>query len=76
MKVFSRIRAYVYDSKQHCLFDSLVVIEYLAHYELSPTFVMAIQTDPFGAHAWVQEGDCVFNDRVVRTQYFSPIVVI
>ena len=34
MKVFSRIRAYVYDSKQHCLFDSLVVIEYLAHYEL------------------------------------------
>ncbi len=76
MRTFRAIRLYVYDARLRCVFDSLVVTEYLAHFGLHPTFVIGVQTDPFGAHCWVQAGNYIFNDKALRTRYFSPILVI
>jgi hypothetical protein len=59
-----------------CLFDSLALIEVLAHHGLFPYWVFGVYPEPFEAHCWVQEGSVVLNDRVAHVSPFTPILVV
>jgi hypothetical protein len=59
-----------------CLFDSLALIEFLAHYGLLPTWVFGVTSDPFLAHCWVQDGDTVMNDTVEHVGPFVPLMTV
>lgn len=72
--VFLRLRPWFYSCRDQCLFDSLVLTTFLAHYRLFPTWVIGVKTDPFAAHSWVQLEGYVLNDRPGRIQSFAPIV--
>ncbi|WP_195908605.1 lasso peptide biosynthesis B2 protein [Novosphingobium sp. Gsoil 351] len=37
--------------------------------------VIGVKLDPFGAHAWVQRGNVVLNDRLDAVVPFTPILV-
>ena len=76
VKAFMRLRRGLYDVKQNCLFDSLCAFEFLATLGIYPNFVIGIQTNPFTAHAWVQDGEYVLNDYALRVRYYSPILVV
>ena len=76
MKAFMRVRRGLYDVKQNCLLDSLCTVEFLASLGVYPNFVIGIQTNPFAAHAWAQDGEYVLNDYALRVSYYSPILVI
>lgn len=76
MKAFMRLRRGLYDVQNNCLLDSLCAVEFLAPFGFHPNFVIGIQTNPFAAHAWVQDGEYVLNDYALRARYYSPILVI
>jgi hypothetical protein len=73
---FERIRPFVFSARDKCLFDSLVLIEYLARYGIYPMWVFGVHVAPFGAHCWVQQESVVFNDSAEHASEFTPILVV
>jgi hypothetical protein len=73
--VFDSLR-WFYPRPYLCLFDSLALIHFLAHFGLYPDWVFGVTADPFEAHCWVQAGGIVLNDTVERTSGFTPIMVV
>ena len=72
--VFHRLRPY-YVRAYLCRFDSLALIEFLAHFGHYPQWVFGVATEPFGAHCWVQARNCVLNDSIERVRQYTPIMV-
>jgi hypothetical protein len=74
--IFRRIRTFVYTAHEECLFDALVLAMFLFHCRHIPTFVIGVKTKPFLAHAWVQIGEWVIDERVEKVQMLKPILVV
>lgn len=72
---FSRYR-FLYPKDYLCLFDSLALLLYLAHYNLHPTWVFGVREAPFFAHCWVQAGSIVLNDYRDKVTCYTPIMAI
>ncbi|MGH8195877.1 MAG: lasso peptide biosynthesis B2 protein [Woeseiaceae bacterium] len=73
VRIFHRLRPF-YGRKYLCLYDSLALLQFLAAYRLFPQWVFGVKAEPFGAHCWVQEGDCVLNDAVEFVREYTPIM--
>lgn len=71
---FLWLRPLYYTARDACLFDSLVLLDLLAQYEIFPTWVLGIKLAPFGAHCWVQDRDVVWNDAPERVGSYTPIL--
>jgi hypothetical protein len=76
VEAFTRFRVFAFTSKDECLFDSLALLEFLSRYGIYPDWVFGVQTRPFAAHCWVQQGDIVFNDTVEHVSGYTPIMVV
>lgn len=74
--LFERMRPFAFSAHNACLFESLVLIEFLAHYRLYPSWVFGVQTTPFAAHCWLQYSHVAFNDSAEHTNEFTPIMVV
>jgi hypothetical protein len=72
---FRRHRGLFYTPKNHCLFDSIVLAEFLARFGWTPDWVLGVQPRPFGAHSWVQHEGFVLNDTLERVENYYPILV-
>jgi hypothetical protein len=59
-----------------CLYDSLALLEFLARFELYPTWVFGIKLEPWAAHCWVQQGQFVFNEGVEEAAAYTPIMAV
>jgi hypothetical protein len=70
------LRSLVYTAHDACLFDSLVLVEFLAIYKVSATWIFGVYPAPFGPHCWVQAGAIVLNDTVGHVLHYSPILAI
>ncbi len=75
-QVFMHLRPLLFGAYDACLFDSLALVEFLSHYGLYPSWVFGVQTSPFAAHCWVQDGAVVFNDAPERVRRFTPILTV
>lgn len=73
---FLQLRPLVFATKDECLFDSLVLVEFLALHDLFPVWLFGVATNPFKAHSWVQAGDRVLNDLPERVCRFTPILAV
>lgn len=73
---FRRWRPLAYASRGACLFDSLVLLEFLAHFRVYPTWVLGVRSRPFMAHSWVQHEHCVLNGTVEYVEQFTPILIV
>lgn len=73
---YQRIRPIFLTAQGKCVLDSLVLIEFLARYEVFPSWVFGVQTQPFWAHSWVQYGELVLNDTVENVRAFRPIMAV
>jgi hypothetical protein len=73
---FLYLRPLLFGARNQCLFDSLALVEFLARYELFPAWVFGVQTGPFLAHSWVQEGAVIFNDTPDYVRRFTPILAV
>jgi hypothetical protein len=73
--VFNRLRS-LFPADYLCLFDSLALVDFLARYDVFPTWVFAVQFEPWAAHCWVQEGDALFNESPEEAAEYVPIMAI
>jgi Transglutaminase-like superfamily len=73
--VFNTLRLF-YPREYLCMFDSLALIEFLAHYDLFPNWIFGVMTDPFCAHCWVQAQNVVLNDTLDRVSEYTPIMAV
>ena len=71
---FRQLRIWFYTAHDQCLFDSLVLSVFLTLLKVNCTFVIAVVSKPFLAHAWVQVGDMVLNDTAEHAQEFHPLL--
>ncbi len=76
VETFKTLRPVLYTAKNRCLFDSLVLAEFLASYEICPDVVIAVKGRPFAAHCWVQIGDVVLNDCVENVAGYQSLLII
>jgi transglutaminase superfamily protein len=73
---FIRLRPLVFGAQDRCLYDSLSLARFLSYYRQFPSCVIGVQTGPFGAHCWVQEGNVVLNDEPEYVRRFTPIFAV
>lgn len=58
---FREIRPFFFLPKDNCLLHALTLVRFLAYHGEFPVLVFGIKTDPWGAHAWVQN-ECYLLD--------------
>jgi hypothetical protein len=75
VSIFGQLRPF-WNRKYVCLFDSLALLNFLAKYDLFPTWVFGVQSEPFAAHCWVQQNEVLLNDTVDRVSLYTPILAI
>ena len=73
---FIRLRPLLFGAQDACLYDSLALVRYLSYYRIFPSCVIGVQTGPFAAHCWVQEGAVVFNDAPEYVRRYAPILAV
>jgi hypothetical protein len=76
ISVFVCLRPFVFTSRDQCLLESLVLIEFLSRKGIHPSWVFAVRSNPFSAHCWLQLGSVVLNDTIEHIQSFTPIMVV
>jgi len=59
-----------------CLPRSLAVAHRLMAIGARPELVLAVKLGPFKAHAWVQCGEALVNERVEVARRFTPILIL
>lgn len=74
--VFAYLRPLLFASPHACLLNALALLEFLAPHGWSPSWVWGVQTTPFSAHCWLQEGCVVVNDLPERVRAYTPILVV
>ena len=62
-------------SQDRCLGRSLALANHLARKGCPFSLVFGVKLHPFGAHAWVQQGDLVLNSRLDEVLGYTPILV-
>jgi hypothetical protein len=73
---FIRLRPLLFGAQDACLFDSIALVRFLSYYRIFPACVIGVQTGPFAAHCWVQEGPVVFNDAPEYIRRYTPILAV
>jgi len=76
VRVFRFLTPWLYAAKDHCLFDSIVLVEFLASYSVFPTWVIGVRTRPFAAHSWLQIDSLVLNERLEIAELYVPIIAV
>ena len=72
---FERLRPLLFSARDACLFNSFVLIEFLARHACHPCWIFGVRARPFAAHCWVQLGDTVLNDSLEHVSRYTPILV-
>jgi hypothetical protein len=73
--IFQRLRR-LFPANYLCLFDSLALLEFLARYDVFPTWVFGVRLEPWAAHCWLQHEEFTFNECVEEVSRYTPIMVI
>jgi hypothetical protein len=74
--VFRRLRPYAFAAKDQCLFHALALLKFLSHYNIFPTWVIAVRPTPWAAHSWLQLGSLVLDCNPEEISGYTPILVI
>jgi hypothetical protein len=76
LAAFTDLKPLLWTSRDQCLFESFVLLEFLARHGVFPAWVFGVQARPFAAHCWVQQGDTVLNDTLEHLARYTPIMVV
>ncbi len=74
--VFRRLRPYAFAAKDQCLFHALALLKFLSHYNIYPTWVIAVRPTPWAAHSWLQLGSHVLDCNPEEISGYTPILAI
>lgn len=74
--IFRRLRPYAFAAKDQCLFHALALLKFLSHYNIFPTWVIAVRPTPWAAHSWLQLGSLVLDCNPEEISGYTPILAI
>jgi hypothetical protein len=63
-------------SHDQCLVRSLALVRRLAARGERTDLVIGVRVRPFSAHAWVQKGDLLLNERCDAVRGYTPILIL
>lgn len=66
---------YLFNIHDQCLVTSLALLDYLSTHGFHADLVLGVRATPFSAHAWVQAGGRILNDRIDTVRLYRPILV-
>jgi hypothetical protein len=73
--LYRRLRCYAFAVRNRCLLHSLILVRFLARYDVYPLLIMGVRLRPSGAHAWVQQGAMILDDTPEHVRAYTPILV-
>jgi len=76
VRVFRRLRCFVFTANGQCLFHSLFLLNFLACYRLYPTWVIGVKAKPFAAHSWVQHDTYMLDANPEEVVPYVPLFAI
>jgi hypothetical protein len=76
VSVFRRLRPYAFAAKDQCLFHALALLKFLSHYDIYPTWIIAVRPKPWAAHSWLQLGSLVLDCNPEEVCEYTPILAI
>ena len=76
VKVFSWLRPFAYAESDACLFDSVVLTDFLFRQGIAADFLVGVRIRPFAAHSWVQAQGFALNDLPEYLAAYTPILSI
>ena len=62
VRAHHHLRPLIYTWYDRCLYDSIVLLEFLALYRVDATWVFGVHTSPWIPHCWVRSGNYLLND--------------
>ena len=74
--IFRKLRPFVFTAEGRCLLHALTLVKFLGRYGLYPDWVVAVTTHPWGAHSWVQWGNCLLDTNPDKVCQYTPIMVV
>ena len=74
VRIYDQLRPFFFQSSQKCLLNSLVLIEFMRHYNVHPTWVIGVTTGPFRAHSWLELNGAVVDDFEIHVKNYVPIM--
>jgi len=63
-------------SHDRCLMKSIALHRALSFGKVRSFLVIGVRAPPFAAHAWVQVGSTVLNDKLGHVRQYTPILVV
>lgn len=76
VEIFRLVRLFLFTSKDFCLYDSLVLVDFLAPYGIYPDLILGVKMGPFQAHAWVQDDTYIYNGCISDIDLMTPIMAV
>ncbi len=76
IRVFDWLRPLAFKKTDECFLYCLALNEFLSKYGIYPTWIFAVQAQPFAAHCWLQYGDQALTDIPFNLRQLVPILVI
>jgi hypothetical protein len=73
---FRRVRPWLFAARNRCLLHSLALLHFLAQFHHRATWVFGVNTQPWGAHSWVQTDAFILDDTPEHVRPYAPILVI
>lgn len=75
VRIYNKLRAFV-PRDYLCLYDSILLLEFLARNNCYPSWIFAVKLEPWAAHCWVQSGTVAFNQDSDDARAYLPIMVV
>lgn len=76
VRVFDWLRPFSFKKTDECFLYCLALNDFLAKYNIHPTWIFAVQEQPFTAHCWLQYGDQALTDIPFNLRRMVPILVL
>jgi hypothetical protein len=75
VRAHHHLRPLIYTAQDECLYDSLVLLEFLASCGVDATWVFCVHTRPWIPHCYVCAGSYVLNDSVTNVGRYSVLAM-
>ena len=76
VRVFDWLRPLAFKRTDGCFLYCLALNKFLSKYGIYPTWIFAVQAQPFAAHCWLQYGNQALTDIPFNLRRMVPILVV
>lgn len=76
VSIFKRVRPLAFAAQDRCLFHALLLVTFLARYQLFPHWYVGVRLRPWAAHSWVQYESWLLDATPEIVCEYTPILCV